>query len=113
MGWGLNKPKVRDQWAEWTRFTQMARGENPAGLEDMVGRPFRTPVYPPGTSRGDDLLGQSNNGQGDEPLALEPVPTPEQQYALAMLAHLAEMGVLSRLEFDVLQARVRSMAMLP
>jgi len=30
-----------------------------------------------------------------------------------MLAHLAEMGVLSRLEFDVLQARVRSMAMLP
>ena len=60
-------------------------------------------------SPSDDLLGPlpSGNSSGDEPFSLDPVPTPKKQYALTMLAHLVEMGVLTRREFDVLHARMR------
>lgn len=111
MGWGIDHEKLRSQWGEWTRFLEVARGDKPAGLENMFGRVFRTAAQQQasGNSPGDDLLGPlpPGNSSGDEPFSLDPVPTPEKQYALTMLAHLVEMGVLTRREFDVLQARVR------
>jgi hypothetical protein len=97
MGWGLDKDKVRAQWGEWTRFQEVAQGDQPAGLDDMIGRPFRWPQGP-----------ESHETAPDErEIRLEPAGTPEANYALAQLAQLTETRVLTAQEFDVFQARVR------
>jgi hypothetical protein len=107
MGWGLDKDKVHRQWEEWTRFTHQARGDQPAGLEDMLGRPFAIPAWPHDTSPGDLIGTPHDTSPGDEPFVLDPIGVPENDYALAQLAQLAEAGVLSPREFAALQQRVR------
>jgi hypothetical protein len=41
MGWGYDRDKVQQHVDEAKTFLRYARGDERAGLEDMIGRPFK------------------------------------------------------------------------
>jgi len=47
VGWRHDPKLVRSHWAEAKEFFEVAKGDQPAGLEDLIGRPFRQPDPPP------------------------------------------------------------------
>ena len=53
MAWGLDKDKLRRNAEEAKSFWQVARGNEPAGWENMTGRPFRVPPAQPPAEPGE------------------------------------------------------------
>lgn len=86
MGWGLDKEKVNSQLGELGRFIKQARGEEPAGLEDIFGRPFQAPEGPPVT--------------------VTPQPEIQVNFYLLQLGQLYEAGVISEEEFIAGRRRI-------
>jgi hypothetical protein len=96
MGWRLDKDKVRRQWEEASRFLEVARGDERAGLEDLVSRPFEPPSGPEEIYPRQALA----TSVGDEKL--------ETIYLLQSLGHLYESGVLAHGEFLAIRDRILS-----
>ena len=62
MGWKRDPEKFRRHVAEAKGFWGMATGDEPAGVEDIFGRPFLPPEGPPVTYE----PGEVNTSPGDE-----------------------------------------------
>jgi hypothetical protein len=82
MGWELDRPKVQSQWDEFQRFLTQARGDQPAGLGDIVGRPFEHPSQPAVTP--------------------QPHATPEVNYHLLQVGQLYEAGVIDQRQYQTI-----------
>jgi hypothetical protein len=75
MGWKRDNAKVKSQWDEFKIFLDHARGDEPAGLEDIFGR-----------------LNQAT--PADVPIQRQ--PQVENNYYLIQLAQLYEAGLISQ-----------------
>lgn len=89
MGWNLDREKVRSQYQEAAAFLRQAKGDEPAGLENLLGRPFRNPQYP-------DV----------PPARIEPQSSSGANYYLYLLSQLYEADVIDPGEFETLRARL-------
>jgi hypothetical protein len=87
MGWGYDKNKVRDQVGEMKDFWEQARGNQPASFKDLLGRRFRRP-------------------DGSE-FHVDPLPEDHANYYLVNLAHLAESGLMTTSEFELIRGRIQ------
>lgn len=94
MGWKRDPEKFRRHLAEAKGFLGAATGDEPAGAEDLFGRPFLPPEGPPVTYQRDEVA----TSPGDE--------RSDVLYRLQQLAQLYEAGVLSPAEFSAAKARV-------
>ena len=96
MGWKRDPEKFKRHVDEAWGFLEQARGNEPAGYEDLLGRPFLPPKGPP-MSYPPHVLGP---GPGDD--------NSDVLFRLQQLAQLYEAGVLTPSEFQVAKRRVLS-----
>lgn len=96
MGWKRDPEKFRRHVQEAKSFWSMAQGDEPAGLEDLVGRPFLPPEGPPEQYPRDVLGGVTGPGDDRSDTLLR----------LQQLAQLYESGVLTPAEFQTLKGRI-------
>lgn len=99
MGWRYDPEKLRRHVEEARTFGRYARGKEPAGLEDLLGRPFLSPDGEPARY----------------PAPVTPLPTGPGDYLrldaalrLQQIGQLYESGVISLSEFESLRDRVLS-----
>jgi hypothetical protein len=84
MAWTYDADKVGSQWDEFRAFLDQARGDQPAGPGDLLGRPFRHPA-------------------DDQPdVTLQPQPRPEPNYYLLQAAQLYEAGLINQQQYTTI-----------
>jgi len=96
MGWKRDPEKLRRHIEEAKGFWGVATGDEPAGLEDLVGRPFQPPEGPPVTYPRQEMPTSPGDDRSDV------------LFRLQQLAQLYEAGVLTQAEFTQAKSRVLS-----
>lgn len=96
MGWKRDPEKFRRHVQEARTFWQIAQGDEPAGLEDVLGRPFLPPDGPP--QQYPDAVLPRPTGPGDT--------DSDMLFRLQQLAQLYEAGLLTPAEFETVKARI-------
>ena len=82
MGWSYDDEKVKSQWGEFKTFLDHAKNDEPAGISDLLGRPFRHPA-------------------DDQPdVVPQPQPAPQVNYYLLQVAQLYEAGVINQQQYN-------------
>lgn len=84
MGWRHDPEKVRRHVDEAKRFWDVARGDEPAGLKDLVGRPFQHP------------------SPSEPDVTPQPHPTPEVNLYVLQAAQLYEAGAINQQQFNLI-----------
>lgn len=98
LGWKYDPEKFRRHVTESKIFWDIARGDESAGVGDILGRPFLSPEGPPATYPPDQVA--TANSPGDDP---GDIP-----FRLQQIAQLYESGVISHDEWGGLRARILS-----
>ena len=84
MGWTYDRDKVKSQVDEFRMFIDKARGDEPAGVEDLLGRPFRHPA-------------------ADQPDVTPQVqPATQVNYYVLQVAQLYEAGVIDSNQYNTI-----------
>jgi hypothetical protein len=82
VAWSHDSEKVQSQISEFHDFLNHARNDNPAGIGDLLGRPFYHPTEPP--------------------VQLQPQPVVEPNYYLLQTGHLYEAGLINQQQFNTI-----------